>query len=280
MTDFSYLASCDDCSAGEPFQNCNLPLSTETTALHQRLTMACVPLLVLLAIWFVVTVNSSAKAQQRGPRGRVPFRELPNTVAALAFASEVQSEIELSDQQQELLLAIQDDLSNQFRVLIRQGFRGRSNRPPASGEETDRLAGIHRIWTQGDDLVISVLEPHQTKRLQELQLQREGILAFERAEIVEQLELTDDQVEKIRLIRETNGERVSEPRKSQGEADGNDSVATIDDQVLSILTDKQKTVWDTLKGKAFKFPRDERRRDFRGRRSRDRPSSRRPSQSD
>ena len=102
-----------------------------------------------------------------------------------------------------------------------------------------------KIRTQSEKLVAVILDSDQAKRLSELRLQDEGILAFDRREFRDQLGVTDRQFEKIREIRRVEVDTsLSRHRRQQ----------KMSEAVLALLDQDQQARFKQLQGKAFEFP--------------------------
>lgn len=222
--------------------------------------------IAIRSIVVILLVATSVAAQPRQWRGPGSFGRRGMMADSLTFLTgipEVQKELELSTEQQELLQALQADFRDQLFGLGRGG----------DGESRERLReGIRK---SGDELVTTVLEAKQTQRLSQIRLQREGIRALVRTEIVKSLEISDAQLEKIREIN-GSGSRGEENRRGDNPADRGPRTdpKVLAEQVLALLTDHQKAKWEELKGPEFTFP--ERRprfgrRGFGGRERRSRP---------
>src|SRR5947199_9704119 len=102
---------------------------------------------------------------------------------------------------------------------------------------------------QAEKQIQSILNPSQTERLKQLQAQREGVNRFSQPDLVRQLELTEQQRERIRSIRE-----VGQPIGPVPFGQTDEQRRELLDDVLSVLTDDQKSKWATMLGKEFRFP--------------------------
>jgi hypothetical protein len=113
---------------------------------------------------------------------------------------------------------------------------------------------------RSEQLVSTILEPEQSNRLNELRLQREGAGAFNRPEVLDKLELTEEQRKQVASILKAS----STPRSRillRFDPTSED-LAEQQQRILAVMTDAQKTRWQELQGKAFQF----RQRDHFGRR--------------
>jgi Spy/CpxP family protein refolding chaperone len=105
----------------------------------------------------------------------------------------------------------------------------------------------------------AVLTPAQLKRLQQIDLQQRGALAFQEPEIAKVLKLTDDQVDLIKTI---NADAAKEMRDSfvnpqakleeVGKKIGELRKETME-RVNALLTEEQRKTWQEMAGPAFEF---------------------------
>lgn len=169
----------------------------------------------------------------------------------------VRKELGISDQQAELLDALQEDLAEQ-RLAIREADEG-----PRSADQTfERVRFEHLVQKltafdrQSETLITVVLEPNQASRLSELYLQRDGIRAFERPEVATKLELSDEQKQRLQSLRETFVE--NRPRRSTLEQQR--QLREKEQEALrELLNEEQQTLWQQLLGKPFDFSATRRR---------------------
>ncbi len=218
-----------------------------------------------VAFVFAVAVISSlaadANAQRRGGFGQ-------SDEFSLLRSSQVQEELDLMDDQKEQI----KELEQEMRASMREMFSG--NRQDWSGKSADER---REMWTeiqgkmkaQMEDMkpkLNEVLLPVQQKRLGELtfqsQIQRSGGMLSERGSSVlkEKLNITDEQFEamkkKAEEARKTFEAKVAKLRR-EAEA-----------QVLSVLSEQQRSEYKSLQGESFEFSTD------RGRNTRNRGNDR------
>lgn len=203
-----------------------------------------------VAFVFAVAVLSSlaadANAQRRGGFGQ-------SDEFSLLRSSQVQEELDLMDDQKEQI----KELEQEMRASMREMFS--SNRQDWSGKSAEER---REMWTeiqgkmkaQMEEMkpkLNEVLLPVQQKRLGELafqsQIQRSGGMLSERGSSVlkEKLNITDEQFEamkkKAEEARKTFEEKVAKLRR-QAEA-----------EVLSVLTEQQRSEYKALQGDSFEF---------------------------
>ncbi len=102
----------------------------------------------------------------------------------------------------------------------------------------------------------NVLQPAQAKRLQQIALQLRGVEAFKDPLIAGKLELTLEQKGKVRMLLEPGHFPLPQvgPRRSfggPGGKKGGGGPKSLQDQVLSLLTTRQKERWQDLVGPPF-----------------------------
>jgi hypothetical protein len=199
---------------------------------------------------------------------------------------EVQKELKIDGDQKALL----DDLLLDLRDQMRELWTGIGFGEDLTQEERqDRMEQAREksedIGKKGEEMVAMILEPTQMERVNQLQLQREGIQAFARPEVAKKIGLTEEQRDKMSLLRDEVSQQMrqafqgfqgfrdlsSEERREafakmreQREKMEQDR-KKIDGDIFALLTSEQKEIWTKMKGKEFKFP-ERRRRGGRGNR--------------
>ncbi len=205
-----------------------------------------------------------------GPRfgGMMPFGGpggMPASRLMLLGIPEVQKELKLDEQQQDQV----KELMGESRKQMQAAFAGVDFQKirDMSEEERTKLFAEARKKTEAatkelDAKVAKLLDAGQLERLEQLQLQREGVAAFNRPEIAKKLGLSEEQQAKIRKIQE-------EARRAAGGFPGRDATdeerqeffaqmrkrgEKVQADLLAVLTDQQQQKWTEMKGKEFKFP--------------------------
>jgi len=199
-----------------------------------------------LVFLFVVALVSTADAQ----RGRGPFGFRARFLIELP---EVRTELGVGPEQQKLLDDLQADLSDQMRaIMAEERERGPLRDPEAQQSRTAELREkIETLSRRGEELIETVLEPPQVERLSQLRLQRDGLRALDRPELVSQLALSDVQLEQLQKLREAAAEAFApgfDPQRFRELRDKQEA------EFLEVLTQEQQATWQKLKGKPFSFP--------------------------
>ena len=203
--------------------------------------------LIAASILASVVMAANAQLPRRGGFGGY----FSSRGRLLVDLPEVRKELGVDDQQAELLDALQADLAEQ-RLAIREEDEG----PRTADEAIERLRSQHRMEKlaafdrRSETLIAVVLEPTQANRLSELYLQRDGIRAFERPEVVTKLELSDEQKQRLQSLRETFVENrprgnTPEQRRQRREKE--------QEALRELLSEEQQSRWEQLLGKPFDF---------------------------
>ena len=111
---------------------------------------------------------------------------------------------------------------------------------------------------QMDQKLRGILSDSQMKRLKELRLQRDGAMALSRKDIADQVGLSDDERLKIRgMIDEARDsmrpDQGGQPGQPPSRQEMEEMHKKLNDQILSTLSSKERSKWEELCGKPFKF---------------------------
>ena len=109
----------------------------------------------------------------------------------------------------------------------------------------------------------AILTPTQWTRFSELRLQNEGAMALMRDDIATKLALTQEQKNKLQDIQRANMEAMRnamQDARESGEFNREEMQAMMEKnrkdneaKMLAVLTDAQRTQWNAMLGKPFKF---------------------------
>jgi hypothetical protein len=230
---------------------------------------------VVLSGVVLVLIACVASAQPRGGQGRRGFGGrgfgrfgAPQTSkSALLGIEEVQTELGLSSEQKKQVNVLWADLREQARSGGGGGnFRELQNL--SQEERAERFAAARKraedSRKQAEDKIAKILDAKQLQRLDQLQLQRDGLNAFNRPEIAKRLGLTDDQQAQMRKIRQAarpqgrggfGGRGQSDEDRRAAFARMQETREKMQADILAVLTDEQKKKWTEMKGEEFEFPR-------------------------
>ena len=177
------------------------------------------------------------------------------------MSEEVRAEIELVEEQEAELRAMQEEIRDEMRGRMQEVFAGM--RDLSQEERRERMedvrAEMELIRADVEERVGSVLMPHQMERLQQLQLQQQlqsgGSGALTRGRLADELGITEQQQEEMRAkaaeAQATLQAKIAELRREARE------------EVLSVLTSDQRARLDAMTGEAFDFPERDPRADGR-----------------
>jgi hypothetical protein len=234
-----------------------------------RRTVLLSGLVVLLA---AATV---AQAQDRRPgRGGFGFSGFGGGFGAsssqLLGTPEVQKELGVTDEQKGLIEDMVADIREKMREAFAGGgfqdFQNLSQEERQKRREENRKKG-EEIQKKADEMVSMILEQNQLDRLQQLKLQREGVNAFSRDEVAQKLNLSQEQRDKIRKIREEafpepgsggggqqNFQNMSDDERREFVTRMRERGEKMNTDILAVLTPDQKANWEKMQGKPFDFP--------------------------
>jgi Spy/CpxP family protein refolding chaperone len=169
-----------------------------------------------------------------------------------------QQELDLSDDQQEKLREIMENL----RSTMMERVQGIDFQNMTNEERQEAVTEIMTDISKGIEKEIKdILNEDQFKRYREISLQVLGVDAFSQAEVAEKLELKDEQKSKFKEISDEiqAGAREAMMEAQQG-GDLQAVGAKIQDirekgieKALAVLSDGQKETWKEMTGKPFKL---------------------------
>jgi len=133
----------------------------------------------------------------------------------------------------------------------KSSFRNQDTKPEEKAEIRKKL---NEKFT---DVAKDLVKPEQMKRIKQIQLQQQGLMAFTSEDVQKQLKITDDQKDQLKTIGEDLRKDMGELRQNAG---GNfQEMATkmrelnkdAMEKVQKILTDDQKKSWKEMTGEPF-----------------------------
>jgi Spy/CpxP family protein refolding chaperone len=202
-------------------------------------------LVTTAALATVLVLAGSASAQGKkgkfGKGGFGPFGLLMN--------ADVQKDLKLTDEQITKIKELSDKQAAAFKELF--GIQDKEER----GKKFKEMNEANK------KAIDDVLQPEQTKRLEQLQLQQGGAGALLRSKIKEKLDLTQDQVEKIQQLLKDAGPKFKEAFEGFFEASKEEKEATMKKvaevsksllaDALKILNDDQKKAFEEMRGAPY-----------------------------
>lgn len=165
----------------------------------------------------------------------------------LLVLPEVQKELSISESQQKQLTEWTAQTQDQLQEAM--GGFSFSDFDSATDQEREKLqdqlrAKSDEALKRSDEKLATILDAKQLERLSQLRLQREGFPVLNRDDVAKKLELSEDQRTQLRELPIEGFLPFAPPEvRKQAEADA-----------LAILTDKQRSVWASMRGKEFTFP--------------------------
>lgn len=191
-----------------------------------------------------------------------------NGIAALIGRADVQAELKVtSDQKTKLTdLVPQRGQRGQGGQGDQGGQGGQSKGNKGSqggqgGDQGDRSANRAR-QAELEKKVAEILDDKQEAKLAELVIQRAGNRAVFDEKVASKLDITNEQMEKIKALREKQREaqqalsektQTQEITREEARAARDKNEKTLDTEIGKILTDKQKAQLRSLGGAPFKF---------------------------
>lgn len=134
-----------------------------------------------------------------------------------------------------------------FRALFEQA---ETDEDRAALMEELRLAGEART-TRMEEQLQGVLDEAQFKRLREVYLQRSGLAALTRPDVVAELGISDDQMIELQAIQQERGTARMELGFRASEEDQAAFNQEWDSRVLVVLSEEQRDQWQAAQGEPF-----------------------------
>lgn len=199
-----------------------------------------------VAVVLGLAVSQAAWAQRGGGGGR-GFGRLFGGVskAQLATLDDVQTELKLTPKQITDVDKINADLREKRRDLFSGGFGG-------SGQIRTQMDQLNRDASAEVD---KILDDAQRQRLQEIDIQVNGVAALGEPSVSEQLKLTAAQQKQLEEVRAANSKAAKDARQTfrdmsrqerrQKFREMSDAAS---EKLLGVLTPEQKTQFEAMKG--------------------------------
>jgi hypothetical protein len=187
--------------------------------------------LFLLAVMATLLAASTASAQRM--IGAMPKQ-------FLLLNPKIQAELKLTDSQKDAIKKAAGD-------SVSTDEQGRLRIQMTAGTDIEAIkSGLKKAIT-----------PAQDKRLTEIWIQRDGVMALSDADVSKQVGLTDEQKKKVADIFEDFGQGMQELIMSSGGHVGPEQSKALRDktkkQLEGVLTASQKTKFQSMKGAPFKI---------------------------
>jgi Spy/CpxP family protein refolding chaperone len=195
---------------------------------------------IAIGICLAAAVSQRAAAQQSASPW-VRFFLQPSV--ALAQLEEVQQELKLNEEQVKEVRAINDKL-NEDRMSLFQDASG------DRGKMREGLAKLHREATEEFN---KQLDEAQRKRAAEVYVQVNGPMVLQDEAVVKELELTEEQQEKLDEARdEIRNQFFNAGLRDLSEEEREEKVKQLleerDEKLLGVLDEKQREALEAMKG--------------------------------
>lgn len=214
---------------------------------------------ILATISLVAVLAVSAGAQQpRQPGGFGGFGGFGGAglAATLTFNRQLQEELKMDEDQLNKLREAQTGMADELRDIL-------GKLRDASPEE--RTGIMRKLGETQTKAVHSVLKPQQIKRLNQIENQQAGLNMYTKEDVQKSLKLSEEQIDKIKVIA---GDLQKDTRELRGGGGGGRGFGRVDPQVQrkidalqkeaqekieDLLTSDQKNLVKDLTGEPFKL---------------------------
>jgi hypothetical protein len=205
----------------------------------------------------VIAMTPVAEAQRGEGRGRRDGRGfgrgggLEVSLVGLANADEVQTALNLSDEQEGKIDEINDSLRRDRRDLFQQG----------DGEIREQMEKLNQEATAK---LLEVLDEAQSKRLLGILAQVDVGAALNNAQIAKELSITDDQKKQLAEVRESNRDAMRDAwqkmqdqnlSREERRTKANELRTAAEEKLLAELTSDQQAQFAALKGEPVQIDR-------------------------
>jgi hypothetical protein len=201
----------------------------------------------MMTLAVAALIAGSACAQERGQgQPRRGMMSLAPPPLQLLSQKSVQDELKLTEDQ---VSSAGDLFRNQMRKM-----QSLQEKEP---EEREKLRA--EMAKDSDEAIKKMLKPDQAKRLNQIHLQLQGAQAFDKPELVKDLNINEEQKTKIKDLREAADKQMRGDRPQAGgdrqaarQKMQEINKATGEKIVSTVFNDEQKAKWKELTGEPFK----------------------------
>ncbi|XZE54289.1 hypothetical protein SH139x_000246 [Planctomycetaceae bacterium SH139] len=173
----------------------------------------------------------------------------------------VQKEIDMSTDQIEAIGKVSESAT--------EGVERPDFRAMRDASEAEREKMMEKMRKQSEEIgkkvteqLEEVLFPEQLDRARQIALQQQGVGAFNNADVIKKLEITDDQTEKMSDIRRKQGEEMRTQMQELFRAGDRDAIGKkmreMQEQQMknmkAVLTEKQTKTFAEMLGEPFEMP--------------------------
>jgi Spy/CpxP family protein refolding chaperone len=196
---------------------------------------ALATLLTMLAAGALVAANKPTLKIENQPMGGPP-------PLFLLQQKDVQKELKLTSDQTAKLKEAFDKQKQEAQTLRELQGDARQER-------------VRELMRADQKTMHEVLQPDQQKRLRQIMLQEQGAPAFAHPRVARELNISDDQEQKIEDILDTAGRKMHSLYRNGQETSSRQQAEDLDRQtttnILDVLTPEQKMKWKQLVGEPF-----------------------------
>ncbi len=122
--------------------------------------------------------------------------------------------------------------------------------------EAERDRAFEEMAKANQQFIKNTLTPEQCKRLNQIAMQLAGLLWIMRSDVASELNLTDEQKQKIRELHREARKEAQEALRSENQAVEEEKFREMRQanrrRLMSVLTDEQKTKWREMAGQPFR----------------------------
>ena len=213
---------------------------------------------IMKTIWVVsltaaLTVGALAQGFGGG-QGRGGFRMPPEpTGAMLLQRKDVQTELNLTEDEKTKLQALQDKAQSDMQAMFQNGGSG--------GDRSAMRATMQKYFAQMSKDALAILTKEQAARLAEINIQLAGNLAVTFPDVQTKIAMTDDQIGKVKDLQSKQQEanqalgqkmRDQEITMEELQASRQKNDDALKAEIGKILTDDQRAKLKAMGGKEFK----------------------------
>ena len=229
------------------------------------LRRTCLAFIVLAMAVQMASGQEEGRRGRGGPGGPGGFGRRgggPESGAMLLGMREVREELKVTPEQEKQVQELAEEMRGNFNFQELQDLS-----PEERRERLEKMRPeMEARAKQADEKLAKILDEKQMARLNQLRMQRQGVMALGRPEVGKQLGLSEEQQGKIRDIAESarpqfggpggrNFQDMSDEERREAFTKMQEQREKAEADVLAVLTDEQKTKWNELKGEKFEFPR-------------------------
>jgi Spy/CpxP family protein refolding chaperone len=200
-----------------------------------------------LAMSLLAIAAESSQAQQGG-RGRGRWgRMFTLPKVTLAQLEEVRDELKLTDEHQQQIEDLNDELAEGMRTAFQD----------AGGDWDKMREAMNKTQQEVNEKLDKLLEPAQRTRMQEIFIQVNGAAALQDEAVAKALQLSDEQKEKLEEVRDASRDEFmnaglrdldDEERAKKIE----ELTKSRDEKAVAVLTEEQRADFDEMKGDELK----------------------------